>query len=320
MLVLVLDIETTGLSKTNDSITVIGTIVYDSETDCTLSKKCFNVAVAHDSKLPSDLVEMKHEVTKLLDDAGCVVAFNGINFDMPFILKWLLSPPACLPTASSVLLAQRESTANGSTAKKRRRSADAADPACNLMSAILGDVTRAAVAAAAAGVTVAVDIDRWKHKYLDFCHLSKVYTGSYISLHNACLHNKIEVAKSGSGLQAIEWAHRKQWALLESYCMQDVVVLLALTKHAIRRGLRLPLVVYGKQGKNKEGIVLRFDGSMQPFVRSAEKHPNAPCPDIFDTSSPKALVFGGHNGDGDGDDNHGGPAAGSGRGCPPGIA
>ena len=314
MLVLVLDIETTGLSKTNDSITVIGTIVFDSETDCTLSKKCFNVVVAQDSKLPSDLVEMKHQVTKLLDDAGCVVAFNGINFDMPFILKWLLVPPACL--------AQRESTANGSTAKKRRKLADTADPACNhLVSAILEDVTRAAGGAAAAGVTVAVDIDRWKHKYLDFCHLSKVYTGSYISLHNACLHNKIEVAKSGSGLQAIEWAHQKQWELLESYCMQDVVVLLALTKHAIRRGLRLPLVVYGKQGRNKQGIVLRFDGSMQPFIRNAEKSTNAPCLDIFDTSSPKALVFGGHNDDGDGDVNHGGGgAAGSGRGCPPGIA
>jgi len=305
MLVLVLDIETTGLSKTNDSITVIGTIVFDSETDCTLSKKCFNVVVAQDSKLPSDLVEMKHQVTKLLDDAGCVVAFNGINFDMPFILKWLLVPPACL--------AQPESTANGSTAKKRRKLADTADPACNhLVSAILGDVTRTA-----AGVTVAVDIDRWKHKYLDFCHLSKVYTGSYISLHNACLYNKIEVAKSGSGLQAIEWAHQKQWELLESYCMQDVVVLLALTKHAIRHGLRLPLVVYGKQGRNKQqGIVLRFDASMQPYIRNAEKSTNKPCLDIFDTSCMKALEFGGHNND----DGDGGGAAASGRACPPGIA
>jgi len=59
-----------------------------------------------------------------------------------------------------------------------------------------------------------------------------------------CLRNKITLAKSGSGLQAIQWANDKEWDLLESYCMQDVVVLLALTQHAVGSGLTLPLVSY----------------------------------------------------------------------------
>jgi len=258
MKVLVLDIETTGLSKTNDIISVIGTIVYESLNNTTISKKCYNVMVAEDSTDKNEIIAMKKDIINLLDDADCVVAFNGINFDMPFIVKWLhdftkqhnVSDPLGkrkTPEYSTDTVVQTGSNARGST-----------------------------------------DNDRWKHKYLDFCRLSKDYTGSYISLNNACLENKIKIAKNGSGLQAIQWAKDKKWDLLESYCMQDVVVLLALTQHATTSGLILPLTGYGKRKAKKENtMVLYFDAVMQPFVHEDDTNHN----DIFDTASPNVLDF-----------------------------
>jgi len=89
MTVLVLDIETTGLSQKSDRITVIGTIVYNSLDNKTITEKCYNVVVAEESPDTQGITIMKNNIAKLLDDAECVVAFNGINFDMPFIVKWL---------------------------------------------------------------------------------------------------------------------------------------------------------------------------------------------------------------------------------------
>ena len=132
------------------------------------------------------------------------------------------------------------------------------------------------------------DNDRWKHKYLDFCRLSKDYTGSYISLHNACLENKIKVAKNGSGVQATQWAKDKEWDLLESYYMQDVVALLALTQHATTSGLILPLTGYRKRKAKKENnMVLYFDAVIQPFVHEG----GTTRQDIFDTAFPNVLDF-----------------------------
>jgi DNA polymerase elongation subunit (family B) len=261
MIVLVLDIETTGLSKEKDSITVIGTIVYESRDNTTISEKCFNVVVAQESADAQALITMKKDIATLLDKAECVVAFNGINFDMPFIMKWL----------------QAEATNHGTpdTLGKRKNPE------------ITADIAQERVAQTGANVSDSVDKDRWSHKYLDFCRLSKEYTGAYISLHTACLKNKIQVAKSGSGIQAIQWAKDKQWELLESYCMQDVVVLLALTKHAIDSGLTLPLSRYGRRTKDTDdSIVLRFDAAMKPFVHKTEP----PC-NIFDPVSPRVLAF-----------------------------
>jgi len=261
MIVLVLDIETTGLSQENDSITVIGTIVYDSRTHTTISEKCFNVVVAQESLNAQALLQMKKEVATLLDEAECVVAFNGITFDMPFIMKWLQAQGPAQGTPDAL-------------GKRKTREAGA-------------DIAPEHIARTGADVSEGADKDRWSHKYLDFCQLSKEYTGAYISLHNACLKNKIQVAKNGSGVMAIQWAKDKEWELLESYCMQDVVVLLALTKHAIDCGLTLPLSRYGRRTKNTDdSIVLRFDAAMKPFVDNA-----GPAWCIFDPASPRVLAF-----------------------------
>jgi len=79
MITLVLDIETTGLSRTEHVITVIGTIVYESVDEKTISEKCYNVAVAETSKNREDLTSMKREISKLLDDADCIVELKLVE-------------------------------------------------------------------------------------------------------------------------------------------------------------------------------------------------------------------------------------------------
>jgi len=61
--------------------------VYELLDNITISKKCYNVMVAEDSTDKHQIIAMKQDIIKLLDDADCVVAFNGINFDMPFMVK-----------------------------------------------------------------------------------------------------------------------------------------------------------------------------------------------------------------------------------------
>jgi len=259
MIVLVLDIETTGLSKTNNVITVIGTIVYESLDETDISDKCHNMMVAEESQNRNDIVIMKKNITKLLDDAECVVAFNSVRFNMPFIMKWL--------NASSSSPAQTDH------AGKRKTPEISSD---NLIPT-------------SSKIETAINADPWKHKYLDFCLLSREHTGSYISLRNACLWNNISVAKSGSGLQAVHWAKEKNWERLESYCMQDVVVLLALTKHAVSNGLSLPIMSYGQRGKKRNSLLLCFDAKdMKPTVHKTPLSSSA-ARDIFETASPRAL-------------------------------
>jgi len=99
---------------------------------------------------------------------------------------------------------------------------------------------------------------------------------------------KSKSQKNGSGLQATQWAKDKEWDLLESYCMQDVVVLLALTQHATTSGLILPLTGYRKRKAKKENnMVLYFDAVIQPFVHEG----GTTRQDIFDTAFPNVLDF-----------------------------
>jgi len=270
MIVLVLDIETTGLSISEHTITVIGTIVYKSLDESTISKHCYNVALAASSESTHALLKMKHDIARLMDDAESVVAFNGINFDMPFIMKWLLSSPSCILPSLELTTQDATPPVTIEAKRKRKLSPDPQQP---------NDPPS----------VPAFDVHRWEHKYLDFCRVARDYTGSYISLHNVCLLNKIQVAKSGSGLQAVQWAAEKNWASLESYCMQDVVKLLALTKHVIRHGITLRLRAYGKRGRKNDTMVVRLDASLRPFVPQIA----GAVDDIFDTSSPKTLDFGG---------------------------
>jgi len=89
MKLLIIDIETTGLSCSSDRITAIGTIVYDSVAGQTLTERCFNIEKAEKNKCVAYIAEMKVDLTALLDECDRLIAFNGINFDFPFIDKWL---------------------------------------------------------------------------------------------------------------------------------------------------------------------------------------------------------------------------------------
>ena len=90
--VLYIDIETTGLDKKKDDITVIGTVCVQycrgSNTATNETSKCFNVCLAVEEG--NEAVNfLKSTVYKLMCDCDVIVAFNGINFDIPFLLLWM---------------------------------------------------------------------------------------------------------------------------------------------------------------------------------------------------------------------------------------
>lgn len=79
----------------------------------------------------------------------------------------------------------------------------------------------------------------WMLKLFDIFEVCRLVYGSSCSLNNLLLANKREV-KSGSGLQAVEWACQKKWDLLEDYCMQDTVLTHEIS--CVQRGrIELPL-------------------------------------------------------------------------------
>lgn len=94
MQVLYIDIETTGLDKNNDLITVVGTVrkqvtyVAGVATYHDVVEKCYNVFVAKE-KGESEVREMKAHISHMLEQSSVIVAFNGIHFDIPFIAHWL---------------------------------------------------------------------------------------------------------------------------------------------------------------------------------------------------------------------------------------
>ena len=125
MHVLYIDIETLGLDLKIHDITVIGTIqktvtaaehsdilernskklkytnvtntnsevIHTSDKSVNkkteykdIVEKCYNVCVARENGTEK---AMKTEVLHLLESSQVIVAFNGISFDVPFLLKWL---------------------------------------------------------------------------------------------------------------------------------------------------------------------------------------------------------------------------------------
>jgi len=93
MSMLIIDIETTGLKLSNHRITVIGTICYNPETKKIEKDKVFNVIKNEIDGNVDNIIDIKQKLGKLLLDSTSIVAFNGINFDMPFIFKWLKESP-----------------------------------------------------------------------------------------------------------------------------------------------------------------------------------------------------------------------------------
>lgn len=94
MQVLYIDIETTGLDKDEHKITVIGTViktvtyVQNTPVYTDVREHCYNVCIAEEAG-GTTLCDMRGEIYNLLDTSDIIVAFNGINFDIPFLFKWM---------------------------------------------------------------------------------------------------------------------------------------------------------------------------------------------------------------------------------------
>lgn len=81
-------------------------------------------------------------------------------------------------------------------------------------------------------------VHAWMLKLFDIFEICRLVYGSSCSL-NALLAANGKEVKSGSGLQAIEWARQGQWELLEEYCMRDTVLTHEIS--TTQRVVELPL-------------------------------------------------------------------------------
>ena len=100
-----------------------------------------------------------------------------------------------------------------------------------------------------AGKTGAVYLDEWVGKLVDFCAYVVDVLGHRISMARMCEDNAIDVSKSATGKQAIVWAQERQHGPLEEYCMQDVLVLVALTARGAKDVLVVNPPAYAKRGR-----------------------------------------------------------------------
>lgn len=143
------DIETTGLSRTRDIITVV----------CVYGHGCGEHGRVFNFLYPDKFEENREELLALLDAAPQLASFNGVRFDAPFIQSYLCVDPA--------------------------------------------------------------RVGAWIQKTFDVWEISKTMLRMTFKMDKLLHVNGFE-SKSGSGLQAIEWAKdERMWPVLEQYCLDD---------------------------------------------------------------------------------------------------
>jgi len=78
------------------SQSIIGTIAYDAAARAEREHHCFNVFCVRgaDTRSRDAMASMKRDVDSLLDCCDAVVAYIGIQFDLPWIRQWQLQSPA----------------------------------------------------------------------------------------------------------------------------------------------------------------------------------------------------------------------------------
>jgi len=328
---LIVDIETTGLSCSNHVITAIGTIAYNTESPQIHAERCFNVAKARKCGSVHDIEAMQKEVMHLFDQCDRIVAFNGINFDFPFIVKWLGAhydndrPNTSTLTAAGEKIAASENLqvagsgvcvrpTRGEHTEEHTNSKVHTEEHTNSKvhteehtnskvhteehtnskvhteeytdSEVLRRIEHdnqsrkdfvntmqtiheldSSGSSRVAGINNTSRRTVWPSKYVDFCLKSLEYTNKYISLKNLCGMNCVKAVKSGTGVDAIAFAEKEQWAKLEHYCQQDVRVLLELTQRALSHGLKYPCQGYTSCA---DSVHVMFDVAMTSSVRPAD--------------------------------------------------
>lgn len=197
-----LDIETTGLRKDTDVITVICLKLYDTGTRRVVRSDDLNVCLAREAEGQQEH-EMKVYVRTVLNGSDKILAYNGKSFDIPFLSQWVEAEDTSLCRA-------------------------------------------------------------WCDKTLDFLHEAKVRMNEFISMDKVAKDNALAMSKIATGLQAIQWAHERQWQLLIEYCRADVDVLLEIYERARgSHGLRMAARPRKKQGAPPPAITLFVTESLE---------------------------------------------------------
>jgi uncharacterized protein YprB with RNaseH-like and TPR domain len=198
--VLIFDIETTGL-RLHDSITVICAIEQEINNAEICREHRFNVLeVAKNPELGSKLCKA---FLGLMDGASKLVAYNGIAFDIPFVIRWANS--------------------HG----------------------------------------LVVDKYAWESKTIDFYKIILRQTGTHFKMQKLCECNELAVSKSGTGLEAVQWAKEGKWEKLMRYCMQDVIVLRTLMLRACAQGLCISILREQSSAYDDAKMLLRLCNGMK---------------------------------------------------------
>ena len=119
----------------------------------------------------------------------------------------------------------------------------------------------------------------WNAKAIDFCAFIFEASGQRVGMAALCASNTLAVAKSASGLQAIAWAEERAHAELEEYCLQDVLVLIELTK----RSLAAPLLaeVGPRHARRTLRLFFRVDPATCQTVLVADKRARVTHPTLL---------------------------------------
>ena len=205
--VVIFDIETTGL-KHHDTITVICAIEQAISHPEVYKEHRFNVLET--AKSSEAGLELCKEFLGLVNGASKLVAYNGLAFDIPFVVRWANS------------------------------------------------------------YGLVVDKYAWDLKTIDFYKIILRRTGIHFKMQKLCENNALEVSKSGTGLDAVQWAKEGNYEKLMLYCMQDVIVLRMLLLRACTQGLCVSIVREQNSAYENSTVVLKLAGKMENVVIEKE--------------------------------------------------
>lgn len=205
--VVIFDIETTGL-KHHDTITVICAIEQAILNPEVYTEHRYNVLET--TKSSEAGLKLCKEFLDLVNRASKLVAYNGIAFDIPFVIRWANS------------------------------------------------------------YGLVVDKYAWEMKTIDFYKIILRRTGIHFKMQKLCEYNALEVSKSGTGLDAVQWAKEGNYEKLMLYCMQDVIVLRMLLLRACTQGLCVSIIREQNSAYENSTMLLKLASRMQNVVFEKE--------------------------------------------------